>query len=62
LFQGSQTINEVARRCGYQNVEHFCRQFKQVTGFSPRKFQVHASPSEQGHGSTLNLPESIDWL
>ncbi|TCM99702.1 AraC-like DNA-binding protein [Paenibacillus sp. BK033] len=62
LFQGSQTINEVARRCGYQNVEHFCRQFKQVTGYSPRKFQVHASPSEQVQGHPVNLPESSDWL
>jgi AraC-like DNA-binding protein len=38
LLHGSLSIAEVALRCGYNNVEHFCRQFKQITGFTPRKF------------------------
>lgn len=42
LIQSAQNIAEVASRCGYQNVEHFCRQFKQITGHTPRSFQKHA--------------------
>ncbi|PQP81561.1 AraC family transcriptional regulator [Paenibacillus sp. PCH8] len=32
------TVAEIADRCGYRNVEHFCRQFKQLTGSSPKRF------------------------
>lgn len=39
LIHSTQSVAEVASQCGYQNVEHFCRQFKQMTGSSPRKFQ-----------------------
>lgn len=39
LVHNAQTIADVASRCGYQNVEHFCRQFKQITGHTPRGFQ-----------------------
>ncbi|WP_418037773.1 MULTISPECIES: helix-turn-helix transcriptional regulator [Paenibacillus] len=37
------TVAEIADRCGYRNVEHFCRQFKQMTGSSPKKFHKRAS-------------------
>lgn len=33
------SIAEVAARCGYQNVEHFCRQFKSLTGMTPNEFR-----------------------
>jgi AraC-like DNA-binding protein len=39
LIHNTQTIAEIAFLCGYQNVEHFCRQFKQLTGQTPRTFQ-----------------------
>ncbi|WNS46045.1 AraC family transcriptional regulator [Paenibacillus sp. MMS20-IR301] len=39
LIHNAQSIAEVASRCGYQNVEHFCRQFKQITGHTPRSYQ-----------------------
>ncbi len=42
LIHNKQTVAEIAVRCGYQNVEHFCRQFKQMTGQTPRAFQRHA--------------------
>ncbi|QQZ61069.1 helix-turn-helix transcriptional regulator [Paenibacillus sonchi] len=41
LIHNAQSIAEVASRCGYQNVEHFCRQFKKLTGYTPRNFQKH---------------------
>ncbi|WP_151738043.1 helix-turn-helix transcriptional regulator [Paenibacillus tengchongensis] len=42
LIHNAQSIAEVAFLCGYQNVEHFCRQFKQITGHTPRSYQKHA--------------------
>lgn len=60
LFHGSQTITEVAYRCGYQNVEHFCRQFKQVTGYSPRKFQIHIDSFEEIQDVPVIPSKSID--
>lgn len=32
-------VQEVAEACGYQNVPHFIRQFRQLTGISPEKFR-----------------------
>lgn len=32
-------ISEVADACGYRNVEHFCRQFRQQTGMTPGAFR-----------------------
>jgi AraC-like DNA-binding protein len=39
LIRGTYTIAEIATICGYNNVEHFCRQFKQTTGFTPGKYR-----------------------
>lgn len=39
LMHGSYTIGEIAFRCGYNNAEHFCRQFKQKTGYTPGRFR-----------------------
>lgn len=35
LLYTEKTVVSVAEFCGYRNVEHFCRQFKQCTGLSP---------------------------
>lgn len=32
-------VSEVADACGYRNVEHFCRQFRQQTGMTPGAFR-----------------------
>lgn len=45
LIHGTHTVAEIAFRCGYRNVEHFCRQFKQITGFTPRTFHKHTGSS-----------------
>lgn len=42
LTHSNQSIAEIASRCGYQHVEHFCRQFKKITGQTPRNFHKNA--------------------
>jgi len=42
LHYGSLSIAEIAFRCGYRNVEHFSRQFKRMTGYTPRNFPRQA--------------------
>ncbi len=32
-------IKDVAEQCGYSNISHFCRQFKQVMGCSPNQYR-----------------------
>ena len=36
LSNNADSISEIAFRCGYENKEHFTRQFKEITGFTPR--------------------------
>ncbi|WP_277679663.1 helix-turn-helix transcriptional regulator [Gracilibacillus dipsosauri] len=43
LIHSNQSIAEIATQCGYLNVEHFSRQFKRMTGNTPRKFRKHRS-------------------
>lgn len=33
------SIAHIAESCGYENVEHFNRQFKEITGFSPNQYR-----------------------
>ena len=40
------TVVEIADRCGYRNVEHFCRQFKKITGVSPKRYKQQIHPSK----------------
>ena len=39
LTQSSNSISEIANLCGYKNMEHFCRQFKKITGQTPGEFR-----------------------
>ena len=36
-------IQEIARKCGYEDFSFFCREFKRVHGVSPGKFQPSSS-------------------
>ncbi len=38
LLHRTHSIAEVAALCGYNNIEHFCRQFKKITGCTPGKW------------------------
>ncbi|ULT56126.1 AraC family transcriptional regulator [Neobacillus drentensis] len=53
LMHGSYTVAEVAFRCGYNNVEHFCRQFKQKTGLTPGRFRNNATSSNSEKESII---------
>jgi AraC family transcriptional regulator of arabinose operon len=36
------TVSQVAAMCGYDNEEHFMRQFKKVVGITPTKYRKQA--------------------
>jgi len=39
LQRTGDSIQQIADACGYNNVEHFCRQFKKVTGKTPGQYR-----------------------
>ena len=39
LKYSSLKVSEIAEECGYTNVEHFIRQFKKHTGYTPNKYR-----------------------
>lgn len=39
LENSTMPINSIALTCGYKNVEHFSRQFKKLSGMSPRVYR-----------------------
>ena len=34
-------ISQISEKCGYKNVEHFTRQFKELTGKTPGKYRIN---------------------
>ncbi|KUE80599.1 helix-turn-helix transcriptional regulator [Aeromonas schubertii] len=39
-------LEEVSRRCGYRDVNYFCRVFKQKTGLTPSQYRELSQPGE----------------
>ncbi|MCR4901816.1 MAG: AraC family transcriptional regulator [Butyrivibrio sp.] len=39
LHSTNRSIQDIAQFCGYENVEHFTRQFKKITGFTPSQYR-----------------------
>lgn len=39
LTYTAQSIAEIAEQCGYNNTEHFCRQFRKNIGYSPGQYR-----------------------
>lgn len=37
------SVNQIAELCGYQNTEHFCRQFKKITGTTASEYKSQLS-------------------
>lgn len=50
LVATSKPILEIAEDCGYNNVEHFCRQFRKFLGISPSRYR-------REHAERLNVPK-----
>jgi AraC family transcriptional regulator of arabinose operon len=36
------SVKQIAQLCGYNNENHFMRQFKEITGITPTKFRDNA--------------------
>lgn len=43
-------LEEVASRCGYSDVNYFCRVFKQKTGLTPSQYRALSQPQGQAEG------------
>lgn len=39
LQSSAYSSQKIAQLCGYQSIEHFCRQFKMITGMSPLQYR-----------------------
>lgn len=63
LMYTTKPIQEIAESCGYNNVEHFCRQFRQYIGCTPGQFRKSSNvrqPSESPSHLTLGGKEIIN--
>lgn len=40
LVRTEDNVVEISKKCGYKNMEHFCRQFKEKTGVTPSQFRA----------------------
>jgi AraC family transcriptional regulator of arabinose operon len=47
LMLGQYSVSDVAHLCGYNGVEHFCRQFKKITGCTPSDYRLNAVKPEK---------------
>lgn len=39
LMETDASVSEIAEQCGYENLEHFSRQFKKIKKVSPQKYR-----------------------
>ena len=46
LLSTPDSVERIAERCGYLNVEHFIRQFRRATGTTPLRFRIGRSGKE----------------
>ena len=44
LLYSDDTIATVAKKCGYKNESFFCRQFREKTGITPKKYRIGSKP------------------
>lgn len=47
LENTSYTVGEIGILCGYNNAEHFSRQFKKLTGYTPMKYRKNCTTIEK---------------
>ena len=48
----TKSIREIAENCGYNNVEHFCRQFRQYNGCTPGQFRKTSANQKEADSPT----------
>ena len=48
----TKSIREIAEGCGYNNVEHFCRQFRQYNGCTPGQFRKNCTSQKEADSPT----------
>lgn len=48
----TKSIREIAESCGYNNVEHFCRQFRQYNGCTPGQFRKDCISQKEASSPT----------
>lgn len=46
LSHSSYSVSQIAEFCGYQNVEHFCRQFKRITGKTATEYRKYCNKDD----------------
>lgn len=51
------SIRDISEQCGYNNVEHFCRQFRQHNGCTPGQYRKNASAGSNKRLLTHNTLE-----
>lgn len=50
LLATTKSVREIAEDCGYNNVEHFCRQFRKFTGISPSRYRRESNSDSRALG------------
>lgn len=55
LLSSDKSVREIAEICGYNNVEHFCRQFRKFLGCSPSHYRREARNSSPTAALHLTL-------
>lgn len=50
LAHTSSSIQQISERCGYNSIEHFCRQFKKSSGLSPSAYRKQPELLGQTNG------------
>ncbi len=60
LVSTDKSVREIAEDCGYNNVEHFCRQFRKFLGVSPTRYRREAAASLPAAAKHLTLAGSAD--
>ncbi|MCM1568460.1 MAG: AraC family transcriptional regulator [Roseburia sp.] len=57
LIGSSKSIRDIAEECGYNNIEHFCRQFHRYIGCSPSQYRK-ASKIDMGTAAPIHATVS----
>lgn len=60
LVSTDKSVREIAEDCGYNNVEHFCRQFRKFMGASPSSYRREATAALPAAAMHLTLAGSAD--